>query len=90
FVGTVMVFFTQHVLGLYGMPRRVYDYMPLPEYIVMNQIASVGAMIIGVSMALWIFNMIYSSAKGKEANMDDPWNLGGKYYFPYQAKTPHH
>jgi cytochrome c oxidase subunit 1 len=56
----------------------------------MNQIASVGAMIIGVSMGLWIFNMIYSSAKGKEANMDDPWGLGGKYYFPYQAKTPHH
>jgi cytochrome c oxidase subunit 1 len=72
------------------MPRRVYDYIPLPEYIAMNQIASVGAMIIGASMALWIFNMIYSSAKGKEANMDDPWGLGGKYYFPYQAKTPHH
>lgn len=90
FVGTVMVFFTQHVLGLYGMPRRVYDYIPLPEYIVMNQITTVGAMIIGASMALWIYNMIYSSAKGKEANMDDPWGLGGKYYFPYQAKTPHH
>jgi cytochrome c oxidase subunit 1 len=88
--GTVMVFFTQHVLGLYGMPRRVYDYMPLPEYIIMNQIASIGAMIIGVSMALWIFNMIYSSAKGKEANMDDPWALGGKYYWSHQAKTPHH
>jgi cytochrome c oxidase subunit 1 len=88
--GTVMVFFTQHVLGLYGMPRRVFDYVPQPEIIVMNQIASVGAMIIGVSMALWIFNMIYSSARGKEANMDDPWGLGGKYYFPHQAKTPHH
>jgi len=72
------------------MPRRVYDYLPLPEYIVMNQIASVGAMIIGVSMALWIFNMIYSSAKGKDANMDDPWELGGKYYWSHQAKTPHH
>jgi cytochrome c oxidase subunit 1 len=47
-------------------------------------------MIIGASMALWIFNMIYSSAKGKEANMDDPFALGGKYYFPYSAKNPHH
>ena len=90
FVGTVIVFFTQHVLGLYGMPRRVYDYIPLPEYIVMNQIASVGAMIIGASMVIWLINMIYSAGKGKEANMDDPWGLGGKYYFPHQAKNPHH
>ncbi|HEY8110565.1 MAG TPA: cbb3-type cytochrome c oxidase subunit I, partial [Candidatus Nitrosotenuis sp.] len=90
FIGTVMVFFTQHVLGLYGMPRRVFDYQPYPEYIVMNQIASVGAMIIGASMIIWLVNMIYSAGKGKEANMDDPWGLGGKYYFPHQAKNPHH
>lgn len=90
FVGTVMVFFTQHVLGLYGMPRRVFDYMPLPELIVMNQIASVGAMIIGAGMVIWLYNMIYSSARGKPANMDDPWELGGKYYWPTAAKNPHH
>ena len=28
--------------------------------------------------------------KGKEANMEDPFGLGGKYYYPYQAKNPHH
>ena len=61
FVGTILVFFTQHVLGLYGMPRRVFDYPPIPEWIAMNQIASVGAMIIGVSMAIFLVNMIYSS-----------------------------
>ena len=90
FVGTVMVFFTQHILGLFGMPRRIYDYPPIPEWVQMNIIITVGAMIIGISMAIFLVNLIYSSAKGKPANMDDPFGLGGKYYFPYKAKNPHH
>ena len=90
FIGTVMVFFTQHILGLFGMPRRIYDYPPIPEWVQMNIIITVGAMIIGISMAIFLGNLIYSSAKGKPANMDDPFGLGGKYYFPYQAKNPHH
>ena len=90
FVGAILVFFTQHVLGLYGMPRRIFDYTEIPEWIIMNQIATVGAMLIGVSMAIFLWNLIYSSAKGKIANMDDPFELGGKYYYPYQAKPPHH
>jgi cytochrome c oxidase subunit 1 len=90
FVGTVLVFFTQHILGLFGMPRRIYDYPPIPEWVQMNIIITVGAMIIGISMAIFLGNLIYSSAKGKPADMDDPFGLGGKYYFPYQAKNPHH
>jgi len=50
FIGTVMVFFTQHILGLFGMPRRIYDYPPVPEWVQMNIIITVGAMIIGISM----------------------------------------
>lgn len=89
-VGAVMVFFTQHVLGLYGMPRRVYDYPPIPEWIAMNQIATIGAILLAAGAALWLGNMIYSSGKGKHANIDDPWGLGGKYYYPFAAKNPHH
>ena len=90
FIGTVLVFFTQHVLGLYGMPRRIYDYPPIPEWIAMNQIASVGAMIIGISMAIFLANMIYSAGKGKPADTDDPFGLGGRYYYPFEAKNPSH
>jgi cytochrome c oxidase subunit 1 len=90
FIGAILVFFTQHMLGLYGMPRRIFDYPPIPEWIVGNQIASVGAMLIGVSMALFLYNIIYSSAKGKPADIHDPFGLGGKYYYPFEAKNPHH
>ncbi len=90
FIGTILVFFTQHVLGLFGMPRRVFDYPPIPEWIAMNQIASVGALIIGVSMAIFLWNMIYSSGKGNLADIHDPVGLGGQYYYPVEAKNPHH
>ena len=90
FVGAVMVFFTQHLLGLYGMPRRVFDYPPIPEWIAMNQFITIGAMLLGIGAAIFLVNIVYSSAKGKPANMDDPWGLGGKYYYPYEAKNPHH
>ncbi len=90
FIGAVIVFFTQHLLGLYGMPRRIYDYPAFPEWIAMNQITSIGAMLIGASMIIFLINVIHSSSKGKEANMDDPFGIGGKYYYPHKAKTPHH
>ena len=90
FIGTILVFFTQHVLGLYGMPRRIYDYPAIPEWISMNQIATIGAMIIGVSMVIWLANMLYSSGKGKPADINDPFDLGGKYYYPFESKNPHH
>ena len=90
FVGTVMVFFTQHILESIWNARRIYDYPAIPEWVQMNIIISIGAFIIGISMAIFLWNLIWSSAKGKPADMDDPFGLGGKCYFPYQAKNPHH
>src|SRR4030065_2233723 len=71
FIGAVLVFFTQHILGLYGMPRRIFDYPEIPEWIAMNQIQAIGAVLLGVGMTIFLVNLIYSSAQGKEANMED-------------------
>ena len=89
-VGASLTFFTQHLLGLYGMPRRIFDYPEIPEWIAMNQIITVGAMIILVGMVIFLANLIYSTARGKPANMEDPFGLGGKYYYPYSQLNPHH
>ena len=43
FVGACITFFTQHILGLFGMPRRIYDYPEIDEWISMNALISVGA-----------------------------------------------
>jgi cytochrome c oxidase subunit 1 len=56
----------------------------------MNQIATIGAIIIGVSMVIFLANIIYSAGKGKLADTDDPFGVGGKYYYPFEAKNPSH
>jgi cytochrome c oxidase subunit I len=89
FTGVAVVFLTQHVLGLYGMPRRVYDYLPLPEYIIMNQIATIGAWVAGWSYVIMIVNFLKNAGKGKEANMRDPFEVGEEYY-DYARREPHH
>jgi cytochrome c oxidase subunit 1 len=89
FAGVSIVFLTQHILGLYGMPRRVYDYLPLPEYIAMNQIATIGAWIAGWSYVIMLVNLIKNAGKGKEADMRDPFEIGEEYY-DYTRREPHH
>ena len=72
------------------MQRRIYDYPEIPEWVSMNALISVGAMIILVGMVIFLANMIYSAAKGKPANLEDPFGLGGKYYYPFSQRNPHH
>jgi cytochrome c oxidase subunit 1 len=76
FAGVTIVFMTQHILGLYGMPRRVYDYLPLPEYIIMNQIATIAAWVAGWSYVIMLVNLIKNAGRGKEADMRDPFKIG--------------
>ncbi len=92
FAGIAIVFGVQHLLGLYGMPRRVIDYLPLWELIVMNQVATVGAWIVGASYMLFIYNLVKSSMFGKPANTADPFGLGTgvEYYYDFARREPHH
>jgi cytochrome c oxidase subunit 1 len=89
FIGIILVFGTQHVLGLYGQPRRTFDYLPIPELITMNQIATVGALLVGPSYLLFIVNLVKSAGSGKPANMSDPFKIGEEYY-DYARREPHH
>jgi cytochrome c oxidase subunit I len=91
FVGVIFVFITQHLLGLYGMPRRVYDYIDSPELVMMNQIATIGAFTVGISYVIMVINMLRSAGKGKPADMEDPFKVGEEYY-DYRRREPpiHH
>jgi len=72
-VGTNITFFAMILLGYGGMPRRYASY--LPQFASLNQIATVGALIIFVGQLIWVWNMLSSWFEGKRVESGDPWDL---------------
>lgn len=89
FIGAALTFTTMHITGLLGMPRRVYDYIAAPQLILANRIASIGAYLMGAGVAMYLAHLALAAFRGKEANMNDPFEIGEQYY-DYRAKEPHH
>ena len=73
FIGFNMTFFIQHILGLAGMPRRVYTYQPLPYWGAMNLFSTVGAFVLGIAIAVFLWNFYISLREGEIAS-DNPWS----------------
>jgi cytochrome c oxidase subunit I+III len=72
FIGFNVTFFPMHILGLEGMPRRVYTYPAGLGWELPNLIASIGSWIIAVSVVLFVVNVALSLWRGKPAG-DNPW-----------------
>jgi cytochrome c oxidase subunit I len=72
FIGFNLTFMIQHVLGMFGMPRRVFTYPPLPGWEAMNMISTIGAFVLAIAVLVLIFNVAISLRSGKIAG-DNPW-----------------
>ena len=72
-IGFNATFFVQHLLGIAGMPRRVYTYPDLPYWGAMNLLSTVGAFVLAFSVLVFGWNVIASWRTGELAG-DNPWN----------------
>ena len=72
FIGTNVAFFPMHLLGLDGMPRRVYTYLPETGWGNLNLLVTAGATVIVLSVAVFAVNVILSLRRGRIAG-DNPW-----------------
>jgi cytochrome c oxidase subunit I len=72
FIGFNIAFFPMHILGLMGMPRRVYTYTPEMGWDNLNLLSSAGAAVFAASFAVLIVNVILSLRRGEHAG-DNPW-----------------
>ena len=86
--GFHLVFFPQHFLGLLGMPRRVQTYDVGLGWDFYNLLSSIGALVLGIGVLLFIFSLLRDLRSGKEAG-DDPWD-GRTLEWSISSPPPHY
>ncbi len=73
FAGFNVTFFPMHFLGLNGMPRRTFTYDTNLGWNTPNFIATIGALVLGVGVAIYFIVIIYTYFKGEKVKRD-PWD----------------
>jgi cytochrome c oxidase subunit 1 len=73
FLGFNLTFGPFHILGLQGMPRRIYTYPDGMGWNFWNLMATVGSFLIAISILVFIVNAVRTRTKGEDAS-DDPWD----------------
>jgi cytochrome c oxidase subunit 1 len=82
FVGFILAFLPQFVVGYLGMPRRYFQYPP--EFQVLNVMSTAGASILGAGYLLPLAYLLGSLAYGKQAG-PNPWGATG---LEWQTPSP--
>jgi len=75
FIAFNCTFFPMHILGVGGHMRRIYNPMQyefLKDFQGMNEFISISAFVLGFTQLLFLFNVLYSLKRGKQAE-DNPW-----------------
>jgi cytochrome c oxidase subunit 1 len=72
FVGFNVTFLPMHIMGLEGMPRRVFTYADTGRLPELNMIATAGSYLMFVGVALFAWNVVLSARRRRPVG-DDPW-----------------
>lgn len=73
FIGFNLTFFPMHIMGVQGMPRRIYTYSAEMGWDITNLISTIGAFTMGVAVLLALYNIFTTMRKPKDAPAD-PWD----------------
>jgi len=76
FAGFHLTFFPMHILGLIGMPRRIYTYRAEMEWGGWNLAATAGAFLIAVSAVMFVINVAAALRRPRTAGAN-PWQASG-------------
>ncbi|MFD1177404.1 cytochrome c oxidase subunit I [Paenibacillus puldeungensis] len=74
-IGFHMTFFVQHFLGLMGMQRRIFTYLPNQGFDLLNLISTIGAFLMGVGVIVLLVNIALTARKPATA-AGDAWEDG--------------
>lgn len=83
FIGFNLTFLPQFVLGMQGMPRRYYDY--LPEFANLHFVSSVGSFVNGFGYTLALLNLLFAALFSRTKAPANPW---GSLSLEWQTQSP--
>jgi cytochrome c oxidase subunit 1 len=89
FAGINLTFFPQHLLGLEGMPRRVYTYSEHGTWEVYNFISTVGSFVMAIGVLAFFVNVYRTHAlrHGRRAG-NDPWRANTLEWYTTSPPPP--
>ena len=87
FVGFNLTFFPQHMLGLLGMPRRIYTYQEGGLWEAYNLASTVGSYVMGAGLLILLFAIV-KSRHGRRAG-NDPWLADTLEWYTTSPPPPH-
>jgi len=75
FIAMNLTFFPMHFSGMLGMPRRIYTYDSGQGWDTFNLMSSLGAYMLVVATAIFVWNFFMSRKRGEIAG-SNPWGAG--------------
>jgi cytochrome c oxidase subunit I len=88
FIGFNVTFFPQHMLGLLGMPRRVYTYRDDDLWTAYNMTSSIGSYVMTLGLLVVLWNVIRTTRSGPRAG-NDPWQADTLEWYTTSPPPPH-
>ncbi|HEY5222075.1 MAG TPA: cytochrome c oxidase subunit I [Microbacteriaceae bacterium] len=90
FIGFHTTFLVQHWLGVMGMPRRYYTYLPTDGFTWLNQVSTIGAATLAVSMIPFFLNVYITARYAPKVTVNDPWGYGRSLEWATSCPPPRH
>lgn len=82
FIGFNVAFFPMHLSGLWGMPRRVYTYLPELGWGTLNLISTIGAFTIAAGVAIVVIDIVRKFRFGEDQTAGNVWGAGTLEWLP--------
>jgi cytochrome c oxidase subunit I len=88
-IGFNLTFFPQHMLGLLGMPRRIYTYRNDSLWEAYNLASTIGSFVMGLGILLFLVNVIRTRRRPDARTGNDPWLADTLEWFTTSPPPPH-
>jgi len=84
FIGFNLGFLPMHLIGLWGMPRRIYTYPASMGVGVLNMVTTIGSFLFAIGILLFFWNVLKSRRSGAVAG-PNPWDA---YSLEWSVSSP--